>query len=250
VGSTKVWYIIPASAIVLFVSGCVSETELEIQSEKEFEKMRSSILISNDAGTRSYINCVADAIIAELDEPYASKDWEVEIFESEQINAFAMPGGKIGVFTGILEVAENPNQLAAVLGHEVAHVTEQHSLEQAQREMGTQVGVIGITTVLGGGGDLIGAAAMIGLSLPYGRKAESEADTVGLRNMAAAGFDPRASTQLWKNMGAKAGLGPAEFLSTHPSNETRIADLVRQWPAALVLYNEARDAGKKPNCRN
>ena len=124
------------------VTGCsipfVSEREIEIESDKEFDKMRQNMPISNDVAARQYVMCVADAIIAELEEPYSSLDWDVEIFDDEAINAFAMTGGKIGVFTGILKVAENQDQLGAVIGHEVAHVTQQHAVERVNQAMTTQ----------------------------------------------------------------------------------------------------------------
>jgi predicted Zn-dependent protease len=240
----------------LAAGGCalplVSEAEIESQSEAEFEKMRQTTLVSNDARTRSYVGCIARAIVDELDEPYASMDWDLEVFENEAINAFAMPGGKIGVFTGILSVADDQDKLAAVIGHEVAHVTERHSLERANQQLTTQIGVIGATAAIGGPrgtGDLIAMGAQLGLSLPYGRGQESEADTVGLLYMADAGFDPRASIKLWKNMAAANQGGPPEFFSTHPSSDSRIDDLIEQLPEALARYNAAKAAGKNPNCQ-
>jgi len=230
----------------------VSETEIEVESEREFAKMRANMPRSNDAATRAYIGCVSRAIIAELDDAYAGKAWEIEVFEQESINAFAMPGGKIGVFTGILKVAENQHQLAAVIGHEVAHVTEQHSLERVNREMTTQAGVIGATAAMGGSQaayDLVSMGAQIGLSLPYGRGQEREADVVGLDLMADAGFDPRESVKLWKNMARESKGAPPEWFSTHPSSDTRIDDLIERLPDALARYNAARAAGKTPNCR-
>lgn len=229
----------------------VSESELETESGKEFQKMRGQTPASTDPATRAYVNCVADAIVRELEQPYASQDWEVVVFESDQINAFAMPGGRIGVYTGIFKVAENPDQLAAVIGHEVAHVTQRHALERVNREMTTQVGVIGANAALGGGratGDLLSMGAKLGLSLPYGRGQESEADTVGLKYMAAAGFNPAQSIDLWKNMEKKDKLGPPQFLSTHPSSDSRIRDLITQLPVALSTYNKARAGGKQPRC--
>jgi len=240
--------------LLTVVVGCsipfVSEREIAIQSEAEFQKMRNSMTISNDVNVRSYVRCVADAIIAELEQPYASLDWDIEIFDDEAINAFAMTGGKIGVFTGILKVAENQDQLGAVIGHEVAHVTQQHSLERVNQAMTTQIGAQAAGAVLGGGyaGDAVQMAAQVALTLPYGRKQESEADTVGLVYSANAGFDPRESVTLWKNM-AEANKGaPPEFLSTHPSSDTRIKDLIAEFPTALVNYNNAKSGGKVPNC--
>ena len=189
-------------------------------------------------------------IIRELEEPYASLDWDIEIFDNEAVNAFAMPGGKIGVFTGILSVADNQDQLAAVIGHEVAHVTLHHSVERANRVMTTQIGAAAAGAAMGGGyaGDAVQMAAELGLTLPYGRAQESEADTVGLVYMSAAGFDPRQSVQLWKNMAASNKGAPPEFMSTHPSSDTRIGELVKEFPTALPRYNEASAAGKKPRC--
>ena len=188
----------------------------------------------------------------QLPPPYSDKDWEIEVFDSQEINAFALPGGHIGVYTGIFKVAENQDQLATVLGHEVAHVTQQHALKRYDREMTTQIGVIGVATATGtgqAGASVLGMAANLGLSLPFSRGEESEADTVGLRYMAAAGFDPRQSVTLWKNMEKKNKLGPPELLSTHPASGHRIDELVAQFPEALKAYNEAQAAGRKPHCQ-
>ena len=240
----------------LLLSACslpiVSESELESESGQQFQEMRAKIPASTDVQITAYVNCVAADIVQQLEKPYSDEDWDVVVFESEDINAFAMPGGHIGVYTGLLAVAENQDQLAAVIGHEVAHVTQQHSLKRVNREMTTRAGVIAGTAVLGAGpgvGDIVSMGAQLGLSLPFSRANETEADTVGLDYMAAAGFNPGASIQLWKNMAQKNKLGPPEFLSTHPSGDSRIQDLVKQLPEALKLYNTAQAAGRKPNCQ-
>jgi predicted Zn-dependent protease len=245
----------PVIIAVLGAGGCAlplgSESEMNTQGDAEFRKIRNSTPVSTDARLRAYVNCVADAIVRELPEPYVNQAWEVEVFDSDDINAFALPGGNIGVFTGIFKVARNQDQLAAVIGHEVAHVTEKHSLERYNREATTQVGVVGVAVATGtgqAGADLLGMAAQLGLSLPFSRADESEADTVGLRFMAAAGFDPRQSVPLWQNMKKENKLGPPQFLSTHPSSENRIQELIAQFPGSLQIYNEARAAGKKPRC--
>ena len=247
--------VVVVAVLVSLLAGCAlplaSESELETESDKQFAKMRAELVVSNDAQTRAYVNCVSAAVIRQLERPYSDKEWDVEVFESEDINAFAMPGGHIGVYTGILNVAENQDQLATVIGHEVAHVTRQHALNRVNREMTTQAGVIAGSAVLGGGqaaGQLLSMGAQLGLSLPYGRAQESDADVVGLKYMAAAGFNPQQSIQLWKNMAKKSKLGPAPFLSTHPSGDTRIQDLIEQLPSALKLYNAAQAGGKKPAC--
>jgi len=248
-----------SSAVLPFMlaalAGCalpiVSEPDIEIQARAQFEKMRTTMEVSTDSGVIRYVNCVTREIVGQLDEPYASKNWEVVVFEDEAANAFALPGGKIGVFTGLLEVTENQDQLAAVIGHEVAHVTGQHAVERVNRELTTRVGLIGATAALGGSQgtyDLMRIGARLGLSLPYGRGQEREADITGLNLMAAAGFDPRASVQLWKNMGKAREGRPPEFLSTHPSSGSRIDELITAMPRAIARYNRARAAGGQPRC--
>jgi predicted Zn-dependent protease len=182
-------------------------------------------------------------------------NWEVELFENDAANAFAMPGGKIGVFTGIFKVADNQDSLAAVIGHEVAHVTEKHSLKRARTQSRTNLGVVIASSALGGGNlprgavnDVLTTGAAIGLTLPYGRKQESEADVDGLMYMAGAGFDPRASMTLWKNMGELNKGSPPEFLSTHPSDERRMDGLVKNLSPALVKFNKAIAKNGRPSC--
>jgi predicted Zn-dependent protease len=241
-------------AAVFVLGGCVSSAQIEMESDDQFQQMRNTMSVSNSLTDKAYVRCVSKMIIQQLDEPYASYDWEIELFDDESINAFAMPGGKIGVFTGIFKVAKNQDQLAAVLGHEVAHVTEDHSLERANRDSITRgVAVYGSEIFDATTGlettDIIVMGAQVGLLLPYGRAQESEADIVGLEYMAAAGFDPRASITLWTNMGKATPLGPPPFLSTHPSGDARIRDLAAELSVVLPLYNEALEQNRRPTCR-
>lgn len=245
------------AAAAALAAGCavpiVSETELASESGKAFDEMRSTTPLSRDANLRRYINCVTDAIVAQLPEPYVSQDWTVEVFdEPDTVNAFAMAGARVGIYSGLLNVAQNQDQLAAVIGHEIAHVTEKHSLERINREMTTQVGVVAANAALGGNSataQVLQMGAQVGLSLPFSRGNETEADVVGLQFMAAAGFNPRESVTLWQNMAKADKLGPPQFLSTHPSGDSRIQDLIKQLPTALTAYNEAQAAGRRPNCR-
>ena len=179
------------------------------------------------------------------------------IFDNDSINAFAMPGGKIGVMTGILKAADNQDRLAAVLGHEIAHVTARHSNERASRSPVAGVGIHVAAVLLGGGNqgatytayEALNQGAALGIMLPFNRAQESEADVIGLEFMARAGFDPRESVPLWQNMAeAAGGNAPAEFLSTHPSNEKRIDSLVSQFGKTLALYNQAQADGHNPDC--
>jgi len=232
--------------------GCASTAQLEQASAEQFAEMRQELTVSTDAGDKAYVQCVADALIAQLDEPFASIDWDLELFAEDQVNAFAMPGGKIGVYTGIFKTAQNADQLAAVMGHEIAHVTRGHSMKRANSaqaaNIGILVGAIASETVRQNAGLLV-LGAQLGLLLPYGRYQESEADIVGLDYMAKAGFDPEASVQLWRNMAAENGAGMPEFLSTHPSSERRISDLAAEIENVRPYFNQARARGLRPNCR-
>ncbi|MDO6461404.1 M48 family metallopeptidase [Granulosicoccaceae sp. 1_MG-2023] len=220
-----------------------------------YAEMKQSTPASSDPVVSGYVNCVANAITSALD---SQTSWEVTVFEDEQVNAFALPGGKIGVYTGLLEVAENQDQLATVIGHEVAHVLADHGNARVSATYATQAGlalatIIGVATIddpnkrqlLG----LLGVGAQVGLLLPYGRSQETEADIVGLDLMAKAGFDPRESVPLWQNMAAAGSGGTPEFLSTHPSNERRIENLSAEIPGAMELREKARAAGRRPDCR-
>ncbi len=234
-----------------------SDAELIAQAESTFNAYRSTLPLSTNRAKIDFVACVTEAVVAELEPPYSDIEWELAIFEDKQVNAFAMPGGKIGVYTGILEVTENEHQLAAVIGHEIAHVTARHVNERASRGTLTGIGIEALAVIMGGGytggaytaSQVMNAGAALGLQLPMGRGQESEADVVGLEYMAKAGFDPRAAVDLWQNMAAKAGKVPPEHLSTHPASETRIENLVSQWQKTLPIYNQALADGKEPACR-
>lgn len=235
-----------------------NEAELEADASQAFAQMKATTPLTTDRATIDYIACVANAIVAELPPPYDNLNWEMAIFDQQAINAFAMPGGKIGVFTGILRAAENQDQLAAVIGHEIAHVTARHSAERASRAVTQGVGIQVAAVLLGAGHggatytayQGLDALGQFGIMLPFNRGQESEADIIGLEYMARAGFDPRQSVPLWQNMSREnKGQKPPEFLSTHPSDETRIDQLVSQFGTSLKLYNEALSAGKQPSCR-
>ena len=237
---------------VLFMTGCMTATQLESASASQFAQMREEMTVSDNAADKAYVQCIADAIVAQLDEPYRSRTWDVELFEEDQINAFAMPGGQIGVFTGIFKTATDQDQLAAVMGHEVAHVTRGHSLKRANSQQAATVGIlvgsVASETVRDNVG-LIVLGAQLGLLMPYGRYQESEADIEGLQYLAKAGFRPEASIELWENMAAENPSSMPQFLSTHPSSKTRIADLREQLEAVRPLYQQAVAEGRRPDCR-
>lgn len=229
------------------------ESQMAQMGITSYDQMKEQTPLSKDRLTFRYVQCVADAITRETSSSY---QWEVNVFDDKAINAFALPGGKIGVYTGLLQVATNQHQLAAVLGHEVAHVLANHGNERVSVAFAADSG-LKLAQVLAGEPTqqkaqimgLLGLGAQVGVLLPYGRTQESESDVLGLEYMARAGFDPRASITLWQNMSKAGGKKPPEILSTHPSNATRINDLSENMPAALKLYEEAKASNKKPNCR-
>jgi predicted Zn-dependent protease len=168
-------------------------------------------------------------------------DWQYTVFEDPEPNAFALPGGKIGVNTGLFKVVHDEPQLAAVLGHEIGHVIAHHVAERLSRETLLQTGldVIGGTTNMGQYAGLLAGAATLGVVLPFSREQEAEADQIGLMLMARAGYDPRAALQLWKNFDAVGGQRPPEFLSDHPSPGNRLQHLEQLMPQALAAYRSA-----------
>ena len=254
-----------ASLVALITASCatsptgqrqlslVSDSQIAAIGVSAFSDMKKSIPISRNVEQTAYVRCIADAITAELDD---AESWEVTLFEDDQVNAFALPGGKIGVYTGLLNVAETPDQLAAVMGHEVAHVLADHGKARLSANMAGQVGLlagqllIGVSGGVGSQGAMaaLGVGLQFGVLMPYGRSHETEADIVGLDLLANAGFDPRASTQLWRNMAAANPGAPPELLSTHPAPTTRISNLEKRMPKALGLYQTARNNGRRPTC--
>jgi metalloendopeptidase OMA1, mitochondrial len=177
-------------------------------------------------------------------------DWEVTVIKDDQtLNAWALPGGKMAVYTGIFRVARNEAGLAAIMGHEVVHALAEHGGERMSQGLVAQFGMIAGAIALSTQGfnpalhDLamqaLGLGVQTGVLLPFSRKHESEADYVGVLLAADAGYDPREAIHLWKRMGAASDGAPPEFLSTHPAHETRIADLTKWMPEAMRIYDNA-----------
>ena len=223
----------------------VSEGQVHEMGEEAFNQLKGEKPVSRNASLTRYINCVTDAIIPVVQGGYS---WEVVLFEDDAVNAFALPGGKVGVFSGLLNVAENQHQLATVIGHEIAHVIARHSAARVSNQLATQLGVSVLAQTTGMSPQLIGMGADLLLTLPYSRGDEAEADRLGLNYMARAGFDPRESVALWQNMDRVGGARPAQFMSTHPAPQSRIQDLQRQMPQAMAAYEQARNQGRRPNC--
>lgn len=222
--------------------------------------MKSQTPVSADPALSEYVKCVALPITRVSTDQTGVKSWEIVVFKDESANAFSLPGGKIGVHTGILKVAATDAQLAAVLGHEVGHVIARHGAERVSQGLAAQGGlalidafVIGKSVSAGQREFIMGAlglGAQVGVLLPFSRTQESEADVIGLDLMSRAGFDPRQSVNLWENMSkAAGGAGPPEFLSTHPSSAARIENLKVNIPDAVPAYEKVRAAGHAPSCK-
>lgn len=231
-----------------------SSQQLDQMGVQAFSALKSDAKVSNERVQNRYVHCVANEIIAQVPKDTFAGEWEVVVFDDEQINAFALPGGKIGIYTGILKVAENQHQLAAIIGHEVGHVIAEHGNERMSQSTLVGVGMevtnqLLSTNQVGYSQEImaaIGLGVQVGLQLPFSRTHESEADYIGLDLMAKAGFKPSESVKLWENMDkASGGKRPMEFLSTHPSPTTRIKQLEQNMDNAEVLY---RLSPKKANC--
>ncbi|PXW87759.1 peptidase M48-like protein [Nitrosomonas sp. Nm84] len=255
--------LILALLMIIFLAACATtptgrsqlvfmpDSELDAMGLQAFSSMKNEKEISQNARESQFVRCVANAITHEV-----GGNWEVVVFEDSTLNAFALPGSKIGVHTGLVDLVDNQDQLASVIGHEVGHVLARHSNERMSQKLGAQMGISLIAAVaapqtpMGQTAlSLLGVGTQYGLIMPFSRLHESEADTIGLELMAKAGFNPAESITLWQKMAqASQGEQPAEFLSTHPSHETRIDDLRKHLPKATKLMQQAHAAGKKPNC--
>ena len=229
-----------------------SPSQLNKMGSQSFEQMKQQQTISKDKKVNQFVQCVADSITPNVKSSVHKGAWEVVVFDSEQVNAFALPGGKIGVYTGILNVTENAGQLAAIIGHEVGHVIAQHSnerLSSSQLSQGVLV-VAGVTMaakdvdnkalILAG----LGVGVQYGILMPYGRAHETEADIIGQDLMAVSGFDPKESVKLWQNMAKLSKGAPPEFFSTHPSNQTRIKGLTKHLSKSEPMYAQANKQTK------
>lgn len=238
------------SQVLLYPDG-----ELASMGQQAFAGMKSDIRISNTPVENRLVQCIANELLKHVDSSVYDGEWEVVVFADDQVNAFALPGGKIGVYTGLLNVAVNQHQVAAVIGHEIGHVIAKHGNERMSNSavigMGQQVvgQVLAVSQVAQS--PTIMMALGVGLqfgSLKYSRVHESEADEIGLTLMAKAGFTPSESVSLWQNMAAlSTGERQPEFMSTHPAPDTRISELTSQMGAANKVYAATTN---KPNCGN
>lgn len=220
----------------------VSDQQTQQMGLEAWQEIRAETPVSSSRADRQRAQQVAEDVLKAAGETPSA--WEVVVFQGQQANAFALPAKKIGVYEGMMRLADTDAQLAAVLAHEVAHNQEAHATERINSSMAAQAGTELAGAALGAAGvaapgtvaSILGAGAQYGLLLPYSRNQELEADRLGLRIMARAGYDPRAAITLWQQMESQGSQPPA-FLSTHPAAGQRIEQLQALMPEALAAYH-------------
>lgn len=224
------------------------EQEMALGARSYAEVLADSPVMRSGAELR-LVRDVGQRLVATLGELDPGFDWEFNVIQSQEANAFCMPGGKVAVYTGILPITANPDGLAAVMGHEIAHAIARHGAERMAHQRLAQMGQVATGAAIGdldpGTQQMVltafGAGAKFGLLLPYSRAHESEADYMGLIFAARACFDPREAPRLWQRMATRSAGAPPEFASSHPSHQTRIQQLNAWMPEALEVYQQ--------NCR-
>ena len=223
----------------------VSSQEASEMGNAAFQEVIKEEGVSNNPQYNSQLARVASRIVSVANTP--RYNWEYKVIKGDNVvNAFALPGGKIGVYTGMFRVADSDAALAAVIGHEVAHVAARHGAERASTGILANLGAAGLQAALGGQNPAVMSAIMnaygvgvnVGAILPFSRTQEAEADRIGLIYMAEAGYDPNEAIAFWERMQSASGgsIAPPEFLSTHPSYGTRINNLKQWLPEAMQHY--------------
>jgi predicted Zn-dependent protease len=225
----------------------VSEETVEKGAQEayrqELEKARNQRALNADSATYQRVQRISKKLIPHtaVFRPDATQwNWEINVQTSDDVNAYCMPGGKIMVYTGLVEELDATDaELAAVIGHEIAHALREHSRERLSRAYAEQIALAGVAVATGASDNVMTIASQVSavtFTLPHSREQEAEADRIGLELMARAGFDPNAAITLWHKMSKASGGGPPEFLSTHPSSASRIKDLEANVPRVLPLY--------------
>lgn len=231
----------------------VSDQEVLSLSLKQYDDFIKTASISTNKTNTALVNKVgrniANAVEKYLkDNGYSDQistfSWEFNLVKSDEANAFCMPGGKIVVYEGILPITKDETGLAVVLGHEVAHAVAKHANERMSQQIVTEYGSSAVGSALGNSEAVsvaLGLGAQYGILLPYSRKQELEADRLGLIFMAMAGYDPRQASDFWVRMSQKSGGSVPEFMSTHPSDQTRIDKINSDLNEAMKYYNNKQD---------
>lgn len=233
-----------------YMSGLVSEAELNQTALQQYSQMigqaRAQKALDVDAAQTQRVRTIAQRLIQQVGtfRPDAQQwNWEIHVINSNEVNAWCMPGGKMAVYSGLIKQTQaTDDELAAVIGHEMAHALREHAREQMSQQMVTGLGLSILTAVTGNSaaGDLGGTLTDVMFNLPNSRTHETEADLLGVELAARAGYDPRAAVSLWQKMNALGGGGTPEFLSTHPSPASRISELQVAAERVMPLYEQNR----------
>jgi predicted Zn-dependent protease len=229
----------------------VSSAEVDAAAAKGYAdviaKARKEGKLNRDAKQVARVRAIANRLIPQTvafrpDAPQWK--WEINVIESDQLNAWCMAGGKIAFYSALIEkLALTDDEIAAIMGHEIAHALREHSRERISQQLATSLGLDLLSAGLGlsrGASDLAGMAANVAISLPYGRSHEVESDRIGVELAARAGYNPRAAISVWQKMSRAGGGSPPELLSTHPSPENRIQDLEVYSARVQPLYEQAQ----------
>ncbi|OIQ88611.1 beta-barrel assembly-enhancing protease precursor [mine drainage metagenome] len=231
------------------VDGMAAQSYMQTLKEADSKKTLNINLPETERVRRIAKRLIAQTTVFRPDA--ANWKWEVNVQENKEINAYCMPGGKIMVYSGLIEkLNATDDELAAVMGHEISHALREHGRERMSEAYAQQIGLLGLAAIIGISSNnkdnaattmQVGSAVTaVALTLPHSREQEREADRMGLELAARAGYDPHAAISLWRKMSADAGGKPPEFLSTHPSDDARISDLERLIPTVMPLYLEAK----------
>ncbi len=228
----------------------VSSDELEAMAAKGYAQLTTQAARKNalnaDPAMTARVRGIANRLIAQtkIFRPDAAQwRWEVNVIQSNELNAFCMPGGKIAVFSGLIQQLKlTDDEIAVVIGHEIAHALREHSREQVSQAIAAQtaIGIGALLLGVQGAGDVASMGYQALVATKFSRTHESEADRIGLELTARAGFDPRAGVTLWKKMLAAEKGAPPEFLSSHPSGQSRIQEIEALLPVVMPLYEQAR----------
>ena len=233
-----------------YMSGLVSEQALQQEAAQQYTAMigqaRAQGALDSNAAQTQRVRNITQNLIRHVGvfRPDASQwDWQVHVINDNSVNAWCMPGGKMAVYAGLINTLKpSDDELAAVIGHEMAHALREHSREQVSQQMATGIGLSVLSAVTGmpAAGDLGSELTKVMFTLPNSRTHETEADRIGVELAARAGYDPRAAITLWQKMGALGGSRSPEFLSTHPSPASRMADLKTAADRVMPLYQNAK----------
>lgn len=229
----------------------VSEEQVEQASaqayQQQLQEAKTKGVLNADSKLTARVRNISQRLIPQTAtfRPDATKwNWEINTLKTDELNAYAMPGGKIMVYSGLVEKLDlSDAEIAAVVGHEIAHALREHSRERISRQYAQQIALTGAAALTGAGEGLANLAnqvATVTFQLPHSREQESEADRIGLELMARAGYDPNAAVSVWKKMMAQEKSGQPQFLSTHPSPASRINDLAALVPKVMPLYQTAK----------